>query len=326
MELKLLLVGIACAFAALLAFATLVKWRELQVAKSWLPTPGTIISSRSEARQVISRGVGSEANGKTEVRNFPAITFSYHVSGKSHIGTRYSMRANLGNFAVQETLAQYPKGAVVTVFYDPAQPAQAVIERTMPDGAFRFMACLSAGLVVGAFVLVITVGGLLEAIKPYMPDPQHAGAAVLMVTIALFASRMAWLQREMAADAANWPSVIGQVTQSGVDAFKMRDYIGNLWRRPWQTMFRSRVVYAYQVGGTVYSADRISFGASLLTSLPFLVGLHAIRYSVASSVQVFYDPANPAHAVLEPRVLGLWVLWSASAVMFSGAVVLLGLF
>jgi hypothetical protein len=325
MELKLLLMGIACAFAGLISFATYVKWREIQAAKSWLPTPGTITSSRSEMRTVASMGSGSQTKGKTETRNFPAISFTYQVKGRKFTGTRYSLRENLGNFAVAETLAQYPKGAAVTVFYDPANPAQAVIERTMLEGAFKFMICLSAGLVLGALILIITVGGLIEAAKPYLAHPQNAGAAVLMAIISLFALRMAFAQRSMALAAADWPSVAGVVTQSGLDTFKMRDGIGNLWYRPWHTMFRSRVVYGYQVDGVAYTADRISFGAELSASLPFLVGALTRRYPNGSAVNVFYDPANPAQAVLEPRIFGLWVLWATTAVMAAGAAKLLGL-
>jgi hypothetical protein len=172
MELKFLLLGIACAFAALLSIATLVKWREIQAAKCWLPTPGTIVSSRSEARKVnIGDLGGSESEGKTELRNFPAISFSYRVNGVDHVGTRYSLRENRGNFGVQETLAQYPKGMSVTVFYDPARPMQAVIERTLPDGTFNFMVRLSAGLVFGCATLIFTVGGVVEAIRPPLAEP-----------------------------------------------------------------------------------------------------------------------------------------------------------
>lgn len=324
MELKLLLLGIAGAFAGLFSVATYVKWREVQAAKSWLPTPGTVTSSRSEARAVASIGNGTDTRGKTEMRNFPAIAFAYQVNGRKLIGTRYSLRENLGNFRVQETLAQYPKGAKVTVFYDPTDPTQAVIERILPEGAVKFMVCLSAGLVLGTLVLILTVGGLVEAAKPYLPNPQNAGAAVLMAAIAIFALRMGLLQKSMAEAAANWPSVAGTVAQSGVEKFQARSSIGNLWYRPWRTMFRSRVIYTYRVDGVDYSADRIFFGAQMSISLSFLMGAAARRYPAGSIVNVLYDPANPANAVLEPRVFGLSTLWITAAVMAAGAAKLLG--
>lgn len=68
-----------------------------------------------------------------EIRNIPAITFEYKVGGKTFHGSRYSAKENLGNFEVNETLAQFPTGADVTVFYNPADPSKVVIERTLPE-------------------------------------------------------------------------------------------------------------------------------------------------------------------------------------------------
>ncbi|RWF49640.1 MAG: DUF3592 domain-containing protein, partial [Mesorhizobium sp.] len=70
-----MLVGFACAVAGMLSFITFVKWREVQALSHWLPTPGKIISSRAEAREVRVSGVGPDSNDTTEIRNFPAITF-----------------------------------------------------------------------------------------------------------------------------------------------------------------------------------------------------------------------------------------------------------
>ncbi len=138
LELKFLLVGFACAVAGGLSTVTFLKWREVKTVSRWLPTPGKIISSRVEAREVRSSGTGSESSDSTEIRNFPAITFEYKVGGKTFQSSRYSVQENLGNFEVTETLARFPKGAKVTVFYDPANASKAVIERTMPEGAFKF--------------------------------------------------------------------------------------------------------------------------------------------------------------------------------------------
>jgi hypothetical protein len=64
------------------------------------------------------------------------------------------------------------------------------------------------------------------------------------------------------------------------------------------------VRYTYQVGGKAYTAARISFHST--TSLP-LPGLPAetaeavlARYPAGKSMPVYYDPAAPDRAVLEP--------------------------
>lgn len=323
MELKFLLVGFACAVAGGLSIVTFLKWREVKAVSRWLPAPGKIISSRVEAREVRSSGSGSESSDATEIRNFPAITYEYKVGGKTFQSSHYSVQENLGNFEVTETLARFPRGAKVTVFYNPSDPAKAVIERTMPDGAFKFMVQLSAGLVIGALVLVFSVGGVLEAIGPHLPKPQNLGAAALLLFMGLFVLRMGFVQKAMAEQAAKWPVAAGRIDASGLQAIKTRDRFEGY--RPWRTVFKSRIVYSYGVAGQRYSADRVAFGATVTASLPGLVGGQAARYVEGGKVDVHYDPANPASAVLECRVRGLWVLWVCSVGFLGGAALLVGL-
>lgn len=325
LELKFLLVGFACAVAGMLSIVTFLKWLEVKAASRWLPTPGKIVSSRVEAREVTSSGTGSESSTSTEIRNFPAITYEYKVGGKTFQSSHYSVQENLGNFEVAETLARFPRGAAVTVFYDPSSPGKAVIERTMPDGAFKFMVQLSAGLVLGALVLVFSVGGVLEAIGPHLPKPRNLGVAAFLLFMGLFVLRMGFAQRSMAGQAATWPTAAGRIDASGLQAIKTRDRFEGGGYRPWRTVFKSRIVYSYGVAGQRYSADRVAFGASVTASLPGLVGGQARRYVQGSKVDVRYDPANPASAVLECRVRGLWLLWVCSAGFLGGAALLVGL-
>ena len=318
-ELKFLLVGFACAIAGGLSLITFVKWREVQRLSRWSPTPGKIISSRVEAREVRSSGVGSDSSDTTEMRNFPAITFEYKVGGKKFRSSRYSVKENLGNFEVTETLAQFPTGAEVTVFYDPADPSKAVIERTMPDGAFKFMVQLSAGLVIGTAVLVFSLGGVLEAIRPHLPKPQNLGAGALLLFMGLMILRMGFAQKSLADQAAKWPVTPGRIDASGLQA--LRNYSAS---RRWRTVFKSRIVYTYSVAGQRYTSDRVTFGATVTATLPGLVRGQAQSYVEGSKVDVHYDPANPASAVLECRVRGLWLLWICSAGFIGAAAWLVG--
>lgn len=313
MELQFLIVGFVCVVAAVLSLITFVKWREVQAMSHWLPTPGKIISSRVEARKVKVSGVGPESEKVTEVRNFPAITFEYKVGTKKFRGSRYSVKENLGNFEVEETLTQFPTGAEVTVFYNPADPSKAVIERTLPDGAFKFMVKLSAGLVIGAVVLVFSLGGAREAIRPLLPKPDNLGIAVFLLIIGLFAVLMGFAHRVLARRAAKWPVTAGRIDSSGLETVR----IDTGYRR-WRPVFRSRIVYSYEVAGRRYTAARVTFGAYVMASIPALVSGQAERYAEGSKVDVHYDPANPASAVLECRARGVWVLW-VCALGFIGA-------
>ncbi|RUX38081.1 DUF3592 domain-containing protein, partial [Mesorhizobium sp. M7A.F.Ca.CA.002.11.2.1] len=179
---------------------------------------------------------------------------------------------------------------------------------------------LSAGLVVGALVLVFSVGGVLEAIRPHLPKPQNLGAGALLLFMGLFALRMGFVQRSLAEQAAKWPVTAGRIDNSGLQALRNHSGHGR-----WRTVFKSRIVYSYDVAGQRYSADRVTFGGTVTASLPGLVGGQARQYVEGSKVDVHYDPANPGSAVLECRVRGLWLLWICSAGFLGGAAFLVGL-
>ena len=86
-----------------------------------------------------------------------------------------------------------------------------MIERTLPDGAFKFMVKLSAWLVIGTVVLVFSVGGVLEAIRPHLPKPQNLGAGALLLFMGLMILRMGFAQKSLADQAAKWPVAAGRI-------------------------------------------------------------------------------------------------------------------
>ena len=65
------------------------------------------------------------------MRKFAQIVYEFTVAGPKYRGSRVSIGEDLGNFEVAETLAKYPQGKVVTVFYNPSKRTEAVLEREM---------------------------------------------------------------------------------------------------------------------------------------------------------------------------------------------------
>lgn len=85
------------------------------------------------------------------------------------------------------------------------------------------------------------------------------------------------------------------------------------------------VRYQYQVGGAVYEGHAIdSFELALLSSEASDVEKYLRRYPLGQPVAVFYNPANPGEAVLNPRPgLALVIVWALEAglVLLTGAMV-----
>jgi hypothetical protein len=324
--LQIILLGFAWTLAAMISIATYLKWREMQTMRAWPVTPGKITSSRVERREVARSSGSNQTRGSTETRNFPAVTFEYKVNGRTLSSTRYSMRINVGNYNVAETLALYPKGKTVDVAYDPANPSKAVIERTMPEGAFKAMALIAGLLVSGSLALSMLFGGAISSMATFLPNPQNAGAVILLVVMAAITARMLAMQRNMVSRASKWATVEGRVDASGLERFQVKDNSDMDGYAPWRTRFRSRVIYTYCVAGQTYASDRVAFGAITTASLRGLVSAMARRYQEGAPVTVHYDAANPTLAVLERRVGGEWLLWVLVVALVVGAAHLAGFF
>lgn len=94
----------------------------VQASQSWLPTNGKVLKSRVE---VIG---GKYASVK------PRVIYEYQVNDQSYqndlirAGDRI-MLIQKGSRAAYDTIDRYPEGASVTVYYNPQNPAEAVLEK-----------------------------------------------------------------------------------------------------------------------------------------------------------------------------------------------------
>jgi hypothetical protein len=133
------------------------SYSNLKHSENWLSTLGKIISSELDAQ------ITTDDDGFQTTTYLAKIFFTYTVDGNSfeseHINFDYGMRtSNLR--AQQDVVDQYPEGKIVTVFYDPADPQQAVIEKRV-NGTFTTI------LVSAVFILI----GLVVAISSLSVNP-----------------------------------------------------------------------------------------------------------------------------------------------------------
>ncbi|MDO8389679.1 MAG: DUF3592 domain-containing protein [Actinomycetota bacterium] len=85
------------------------------VAADWPHTSGTVLSATV---QVSQKGAVRQAT--------PLVLYAYQVGGEVFQGNRVCVR---GAADASGALARYPAGACVTVYYDPANPANSALER-----------------------------------------------------------------------------------------------------------------------------------------------------------------------------------------------------
>lgn len=83
----------------------------------------------------------------------PEIQFEYQVAGRSYAGQRVHAlreRAISRRRYADDVVARYPVGREVQVYYDPANPRDAALERTGTTAWALGMMLLGGGLAIGA--------------------------------------------------------------------------------------------------------------------------------------------------------------------------------
>jgi hypothetical protein len=93
-----------------------------QNAQAWPGTSGVVLIST----------VQSKRTGRSR-STYPVVVYQYTVNGQSYQGQRIKAGEQFFNIRVageaQATAARYPVGAAVTVYYNPANPAESALER-----------------------------------------------------------------------------------------------------------------------------------------------------------------------------------------------------
>ena len=129
---------------------------------SWSATEGTIGLSRVETRTFRHRVT------EPYKRYYPDLLYTYEVQGQQHTGMQiyatpsfmifgYAIGENPGSTqieSVEATLARYPVGQKVMVYYDPDNPAVSVLEPGTPPGTAQYFAWAVVG-VAGMFLTLL---------------------------------------------------------------------------------------------------------------------------------------------------------------------------
>ena len=160
----------------LILLAAAYKGLQVRAASEWPSTPGRVVISNSEVREVRVMDNEREDGFRLEPRNFANIVYEYSVSGEVLRNNRVSIGEDRGDFGVAETIARYPVGTIVTVYYNSRHPRDAVLERDTPRG---WWGCLGIGTAIALAIIFGSVFGLnqlTEFIATRLGNPEDVGA------------------------------------------------------------------------------------------------------------------------------------------------------
>lgn len=123
--------------------------------KAWPVTDGSVIQSEVVKR---TRTTGTGTKRHKVVEHIPEVAYAYKVDGQSYRSSRITFGA-ANKLDAGKTLARYPKGKHIQVFYNPRKPDQAVLE----PGADSTVSLVFIGLGVGlAFMGVFSSANHLK--------------------------------------------------------------------------------------------------------------------------------------------------------------------
>jgi hypothetical protein len=327
-KLLLILLAIPGLLMAVLLWITIQDFR----IRSWRQAAGRIVSSKPVARSV--HGKKFETSGRQgstdfittetiDTRNFAEVRYEFSVAGKSFCGSRIDLAEDRGNFEVAETLQRYPQGKAVTVYYNPKNPDECILERDDPKN-------LRAGWYSFAMLVALCFGGVFgisrfaELVRGAIAVPKLTPMVVILGLFAFFLAVFAHMIGQKGRAMRGWPKTRGQVVQSAVEPTLRKHHRPYPRREYTETIYVSRVVYTYDVGGISFQGD--NSGVAVGSSTPGLAAKYIARFPLNAVVDVFFNPQIPTESTLHPSVgiLGI-VVWTIAALFAAAALMVAGL-
>ena len=115
--------------------------------------------------------------------------------------------------------------------------------------------------------------------------------------------------------ANQWPTTVGMITSSGYDTSSSVDFNGSPY-----TTYTANIRYSYTVNGNNYSSQRVYF--SDIFNFGESASRAVMKYPRGETVQVYYNPDDPAIALLEKGISTMMLIFMIMAFAFSGAGIL----
>lgn len=96
--------------------------RKMQAVSQWPSTGGVVLASMLESR--------SDSEGG--YTNYPVVKYAYQVGEHSYQSRTIAPGPEMGGSGAAGVISRYPINTLVTVYYNPENPSDAVLEKKAP--------------------------------------------------------------------------------------------------------------------------------------------------------------------------------------------------
>ncbi len=255
--------------------------------KSWPAVSGQIVRSEIEIPKV------RESEEAPDCR--VAVRYRYQVNAVNYMGDRVAFGAQdaMTLVAAETFAAKYAAGTAVRVHYDPKHPGSAVLdsENRMNRGIWLAFSVFAS---IGAVLVAHSIAGRVLYTDNGVPLFAYLLPVAAFVIACLGIYGFLEIRRQQKLSLA-WPATQGRITSSGVVAVEETDRDNDT-----VTKYRAQIVFSYRVAGHDFNGTTRKWGWTELYSTAKGAEAIVVQYPVGHAVPVYYDPAAPASAVLEP--------------------------
>jgi hypothetical protein len=267
---------------------------KMRAASTWNRIEGVIIIS--EVQQPPSH-VSDDLNDAS-----PLIRYRYRAGSQDLESDQVRVGGQPMTTRVLATrqAARYPIGAHVDVYIDPDNPKNVLLEPGEPGNLVAQLAFTITFALIAAVLVAHAIAGHVLYTDNGVPLFAFALPVIAILAAVFSVVSFARAQR-LASASARWPTVSGTITTSSVIEEEIEDNSHNdksIIRkiRRYQVDLR----YAYQVGKRDFVGTMGIWGWTPVYGLREQAETMAAKYTQGEPVTVYYDPARPGHAVLEP--------------------------
>jgi hypothetical protein len=228
------------------------------------------------------------------------MRYHYRVGGKDYEGDgfRIGNKSRTVGLIAKALIKKYPEGRNVDVYYDPADPARSALEQKGSTTAPTTIVFLVVFAAIAGILTAHAIAGKMIMMSNGLPM-FALGLPSAALLVAVGALVIYFIQRRDFKASASWPAIPGQIVSSKIveETERSRDDDG---REREDTTYRPDIRFAYRAGNNDYTTDTWKLGGIMGSGSPKYAEGIVGRYAAGQSVKVYYDPAHPDVAVLEP--------------------------